>query len=64
MRYNAGTVDRVIRIALGGLLVALVFFGPKSAWVGVAGVVLLMTGFAGYCPLYGLFGLRTSRARS
>lgn len=64
MRYNESTADRAIRIALGFVLVAFVFLGPKWGWLGVAGLVLLMTGFVGYCPIYGMLGLKTWRERS
>jgi hypothetical protein len=58
MNHNEGTMDRVIRIALGLGLLALVIVGPQS-WFGLIGIVPLATGIVGYCPLYGLLGLRT-----
>jgi len=60
MELNEGTIDRAIRIALGLALVALVFFGPKVVWYGVAGLVLIVTGAVGFCPLYRMIGVRTS----
>ena len=33
---NGGTVDRVIRVMLGAMLLVLVFVGPRSAWGLVA----------------------------
>ena len=62
MIQNEGAVDRAFRIGVGLLLVAIVFFGPQSAWLGIVGAVLVLTGLAGHCPVYGLFGLRTCRA--
>jgi hypothetical protein len=56
---NAGTVDRVIRIALGIVLLALVFVGPQTAW-GWIGLVPLLTALVGFCPLYRLLGIRTT----
>ena len=61
MKRNEGTVDRVVRVVLGVALLALVFVGPQT-WLGLIGVVPLVTGLVGYCPLYGLLGLRTAHA--
>lgn len=58
---NAGTLDRIIRISLGLSLLALAFFGPKTA-LGYVGVVPLFTGIVGFCPLYRLVGLNTCPA--
>lgn len=55
---NAGTLDRTIRIVLGLSLLALAFVGPKTA-VGYVGLVPLLTGIVGFCPLYRLVGLST-----
>ncbi len=58
MTQNEGTLDRAIRVALGLALLALVDVGPKS-WIGLVGLVPLLTGIFGYCPLYRLVGIRT-----
>jgi hypothetical protein len=55
---NAGTLDRTVRIILGLGLVALAFVGPKTP-LGYLGVIPLVTGFIGFCPLYKLVGLNT-----
>lgn len=55
---NAGPLDRAIRVVLGLALLALVFVGPESLW-GLVGVVPLVTGIAGYCPLYAMLGFST-----
>lgn len=55
---NAGTLDRIIRIALGIALLSLVFVGPRSM-LGLVGIVPLVTGLVGFCPLYRLVGLST-----
>jgi hypothetical protein len=60
---NEGNLDRSLRIALGLILLALVFVGPKTYW-GLLGLVPLATGFVGFCPLYRLFGLNTCRTAS
>ena len=55
---NEGVMDRVIRVALGVALLALVVAGPKTLW-GLVGLVPLITGLAGTCPIYSLFGIST-----
>lgn len=55
---NEGMVDRSIRVVLGVALISLVFVGPQSAW-GWLGLVPLITGALGFCPLYKMFGLNT-----
>jgi hypothetical protein len=57
-KRNVGTIDRVFRIVLGLILIALVFTGPQTPW-GWIGIVPLATGFMRTCPLYTLFGLST-----
>jgi len=58
MKINVGTVDRVLRVVVGLALIGLTLTGTIGVW-GWIGVVPLATGAAGYCPIYGLFGLRT-----
>jgi len=55
---NEGTLDRVMRVIIGGALLSLVLIGPKSLW-GLEGLVHLMTGILGFCLLYKVFGLNT-----
>lgn len=55
---NEGWTDRVLRVVAGFALLSLVFFGPQTPW-GWIGVVPLVTGAVGYCPLYTLFGFST-----
>ena len=58
MPRNEGTLDRVLRVVIGLVLLSLVFVGPKTMW-GLIGLVPLVTGLAGSCPIYTIFGLRT-----
>jgi hypothetical protein len=58
MSRNEGAVDCIVRIVLGLALLALVFAGPKT-WLGLVGLVPLLTGIVGFCPLYRLVGIRT-----
>jgi hypothetical protein len=62
MIRNEGFADRVIRVILGIALLALVFVGPQT-WLGLIGIVPLVTGIVGFCPLYRLGGIRTCPAK-
>ncbi|QDU86417.1 hypothetical protein Pla163_35680 [Planctomycetes bacterium Pla163] len=55
---NEHVVDRALRVILGIGLLSIAFVGPKTPW-GWIGVVPLLTGLIGSCPLYTLLGLRT-----
>jgi len=48
---NEGTVDRVVRVVLGLAVLSLVFVGPQTPWAWI-GLVPLVTGMVGWCPLY------------
>lgn len=58
MSKNAGTLDRVLRVVVGLGLVSIVFWGPKTNW-GYVGVIPLLTGTVGFCPLYTILGIKT-----
>lgn len=58
MSHNTNAVDRGIRIVLGLVLLSLFAFGPKTAW-GLVGLVPLITGVVGFCPLYRVLGIST-----
>lgn len=60
---NEHKVERALRVALGVVLLSLVFVGPQTAW-GLIGIVPLATGILGSCPLYTLFGVSTCGTRS
>lgn len=57
---NVGTLDRLVRIVLGIVLLALVFVGPETRW-GWLGLVPLLTGLVGWCPLYRVLGIGADR---
>jgi hypothetical protein len=61
-KTNVGALDRILRIVLGIVLIALVFIGPKTAW-GWIGVVPLATGLLSTCPLYSLLGIKTCKVK-
>ena len=58
MKINVGTPDRVLRVVIGLVLIALAATGTVGWW-GWLGVVLLATGLFRFCPAYGLLGVNT-----
>jgi len=60
MFANEDPFDRVARVALGLILLSLVVVGPRTLW-GLVGLVPLLTGALGFCPLYRLVGVSTCR---
>ena len=63
MSRNEGTVDRVIRVIVGLVLLSLVFVGPQTPW-GWIGPVPLVTGLIGTCPIYSVLGISTCKTRN
>jgi hypothetical protein len=58
MLANVGGIDRILRIVVGLVLIALVFVGPQTNW-GWIGLIPLITGLFSFCPAYTLLGLNT-----
>jgi hypothetical protein len=55
---NEGTLDRVLRVGVGLIILSLVFVGPQTPW-GLVGLIPIATGLLGSCPLYTVLGLST-----
>ena len=55
---NEGSIDRAVRIIAGIAILSLYFIGPKSPWA-LLGLIPLLTGFIGSCPVYTLLGVST-----
>lgn len=60
-QHNMGKIDRIIRVILGVLLVGSVFYALQHP-IGWIGVILVVTGIVGICPLYSLLGINTKSA--
>lgn len=60
MTFNVGGLDRTLRILVGLALVAAAVTGTVGLW-GYVGLIPLITGLMGWCPLYAVFGLKTCR---
>ena len=60
MKQNVGNVDRWIRIVLGVVLLSLlVFLSGPIRWIGLIGLIPLVTGIINFCPIYALLGIST-----
>jgi hypothetical protein len=62
-KKNVGMIDRVIRIILWVILLYLfaanMIATPWSYLVGLIGLIMIMTGAVGTCPLYSILGMNT-----
>ncbi len=55
---NTGQMDRLIRIVLGAVLIYLAYAGIFGEWAYI-GIIPLLTGLIGWCPLYAFLGIQT-----
>ena len=68
---NVGTLDRVVRLIVGALLIAAPFTTTWSVWANpialwasiVVGAVLVATSAFSFCPIYAALGLSSKRKR-
>lgn len=67
MTANVGTIDRVLRVVVGLILLAyaLKIGFPASGWnwVGWIGIVPILTAVFSFCPAYTLLGMSTCPAK-
>jgi hypothetical protein len=65
MKKNMGSTDKVIRLLIAVVLVALYFTGTVTGTLGIVGLVVAavftLTSMVGFCPLYSLFGIKTCK---
>jgi len=59
MKKNVGSIDRVIRIVLGIVIIALGIY--YKSWWGVIGIVPLLTATMNRCLVYLPFGISTCK---
>lgn len=58
MKCNVGSIDRMLRILVGVVLIGLAATNTIGIW-GWIGIVPLATGLFRFCPAYLLIGLNT-----
>ncbi|MCE5250030.1 DUF2892 domain-containing protein [bacterium] len=61
MKRNVGTIDKVLRIIVGIVIIAVGFY--FKSWWGVIGIIPIATGLIGYCMLYTIFGISTCKLK-
>lgn len=60
---NMHSIERIARVILGAILLSLAFIGPRTPF-GYLGIIPLLTGLAGNCPLYSVFGFSTCSVKA
>jgi Protein of unknown function (DUF2892) len=65
MTRNVGSIDRVLRIIVGLVLIAYAipigFAATGWNWVGWIGIVPILTAALGNCPAYSILGLSSCK---
>lgn len=58
---NVGSVDRILRIIVGLIVLSLFLIYPEASWryLALIGIVPLLTGLFSTCPLYSILGIST-----
>lgn len=60
MKSNISQADKLIRITLG-LSLSLIAVFTQVIWLGIIGVIILVTGLINFCPIYRIFGYSTRK---
>lgn len=60
MKTNINNVERALRVVVGLFLMSLTFWGPSNTWF-ILGIIPVITGLIGWCPLYTSLGVNTCR---
>lgn len=67
MKPNVGNFDRIARVLVSLVLVALYFTNVLTGTLGIIAIVVAavftLTAAIGFCPLYAIFGLNTCPAK-
>jgi len=61
---NVGSIDKIIRFILGLALLSLFFFMKGNLkYLGLIGLVPILTATISICPLYLIFGIKTCKIK-
>ena len=67
LKKNEGSIDRILRVIVGVALLIWWYVAPADAgykpWL-LIGIVPLLTGLLGTCPLYSILGVSTCPMKS
>jgi hypothetical protein len=58
MTKNINDPERIFRFIAGAVIASLAFWGPTNYWY-LLGIIPMMTGLVGTCPLYTALGINT-----
>jgi len=62
---NQNSIDRFARIVLGGVVVLLGSYLPMAEallWaLTILGILVMLSGLSGYCPIYHLLKIKTKK---
>ena len=68
MKKNMGNTDKAVRTLIALIIAALSYFEIISGLLGnillVLAIILLITSFVNFCPLYRLFGINTRKDKN
>lgn len=60
MKPNVGSIDRIARVIVGLVLLSMLLWVPGNAkWLGLIGIVPILTAVLRWCPAYLPFGINT-----
>lgn len=62
MKKNVGSIDKVVRVILGLVIIALGIL--NQSWWGLVGVLPIFTATLGWCPAYLPFGISTCKTKT
>jgi len=61
---NVGSIDKVIRFIVGLVLLSLLFFvNGNLKYLGLIGLVPILTATFSFCPLYSIVGIKTCKIK-
>ncbi|HEU4791059.1 MAG TPA: DUF2892 domain-containing protein [Flavobacterium sp.] len=65
MKKNIGATDKLIRSAIGIIITILYYSGIINGILAIVllafAIILLLTSFINFCPLYALLGINTNK---
>ncbi len=65
MKKNMGNIDRIIRVLVALVVIALYFTHQISGTIAIIGLALsaifILTSLISFCPLYLIFGISTCK---
>jgi len=61
---NVGSIDKVVRYIVGLALLSLLFLEKGNLkYLGLIGLVPILTATISICPLYSIFGIKTCKIK-